>query len=73
MVKLTPDEINEPPSAMRVVGASHNFLYGASAGDAGCFRAKLHHASVRPDSEREHLKLVFFFRRIKRRAKHARR
>ena len=28
VVKLTPDETDEPPSAMRVVGASRHFYYG---------------------------------------------
>jgi hypothetical protein len=42
VVKLTPDETDEPPSAMRVVGASRHFYYGPAAGDAGCFRAALH-------------------------------
>jgi len=62
VVKLTPDETDEPPSAMRVVGASRHFYYGPAAGDAGCFRAALHHASVPPTSQREHLKLAFFFK-----------
>jgi uncharacterized membrane protein YgcG len=62
VVKLTPDETDEPPSAMRVVGASRHFYYGPAAGDAGCFRAALHHASVPPTSEREHLKIAFFFK-----------
>ena len=34
VVKLTPDEEDEPPSAMRVVGASRHFHYGPAAGDA---------------------------------------
>ena len=29
----------------------------------GCFDARLHHQSVKPRSEREHLKVAFFFRR----------
>jgi hypothetical protein len=41
---------------MRVVGGEGHFQYGPKAGDAGCFLARLHHASVRPESEREHLK-----------------
>lgn len=63
MVKLTPDAPEEPPSAMRVIGAAHNFEYGPRAGDAGAFRARVHHASVPPRSERTHLKVAFFFRR----------
>ena len=62
VVKLTPDGEGEPPSAMRVVGASRRFHYGAAAGSAGAFRARLHHASVAPKSSREHLKIAFFFR-----------
>ena len=71
VVKLTPDEKDEPPSAMRVVGASRHFHYGPAAGDAGCFRCALYHASVPPESEREHVKLAFFFRRPRRRFKRA--
>ena len=63
VVKLTADERGEAPSAMRVVGAPHHFYYGGSAGDSGAFRARLHHASVGPESEREHLKVAFFFRK----------
>jgi hypothetical protein len=62
VVKLTADDEGEPPSAMRVVGASRRFDYGGAAGDAGCFLARLHHASVAPVSPREHLKIAFFFR-----------
>ena len=74
LVKLTPDAPGEPPSAMRVVGAAHPFLYDAVAGAAGCFRADLFHASVAPASAEEHLKLAFFFRKstqAERRAKRA--
>ena len=62
VVKLTPDEPNEEPSAMRVVGAPFHFEYGPTPGASGCFRARLFHASVAPTSEREHLKIAFFFR-----------
>ena len=62
VVKLTADAHEEPPSAMRVVGAPRHFEYGGRAGDAGAFRAALHHASVAPRSSRTHLKLAFFFR-----------
>ena len=34
VVKLTADELHEPPSAMRVVGAERHFKYGHAAGDA---------------------------------------
>ena len=74
LVKLTPDAPGEPPSAMRVVGAAHPFLYDAVAGAAGCFRSDLFHASVAPESAEEHLKLAFFFRKstqAERRAKRA--
>ena len=47
---------------MRVVGAHGHFEYGPAAGDAGCFYADCYHASVAPTSEREHLKIAFFFR-----------
>ena len=47
---------------MRVVGAKRHFAYGGAAGAAGAFRARLFHASVAPKSEREHLKVAFFFR-----------
>ena len=39
-----------------------HFEYGAAAGAAGCFNARLHHASVEPQSQAEHLKIAFFFR-----------
>ena len=67
VVKLTADEPGEAPSSMRVLAAAGgDFHYGASAGSAGCFTARLHHASVAPTSEREHLKIAFFFRRSQR-------
>ena len=62
VVKLTPDEPDEVPSAMRVVGAPVHFKYGNMAGACGCFLAGLYHASVEPRSERDHLKMTFFFR-----------
>ena len=63
VVKLTADEADEPPSAMCVVGAKSDFEYGPSAGASGAFRARLFHASIAPRSEREHLKIAFFFRK----------
>ena len=49
---------------MRVVGAQRHFDYGGAAGSAGCFLARLHHASVAPRAGcKEHLKMAFFFRR----------
>ena len=74
VVKLTPDRPDELPSQMRVVGAAEHFCYGAAAGDSGCFKARLYHASVEPASEDEHLKIAFFFRKStmgERRAKRA--
>ena len=76
VVKLTADDLGEPPSAMRVVGAKGGqvFHYGGGAGASGCFQARLYHASVAPASPREHLKLAFFFRtstKGERRAKRA--
>ena len=63
VVKLTADEPGEPASAMRVVAAAGGpFAYGPAAGAAGCFDARLHHASVAPASAREHLKMAYFFR-----------
>lgn len=62
VVKLTPDEEGEHPSSMRVIGASRDFYYGPNAGASGCFLADLHHQSLPPRSEREHLKVAFFFR-----------
>jgi len=63
VVKLTPDASGEPPSAMRVVGSQEHFHYGGEAGAAGCFLAKLYHASVAPKSDQEHYKIAFFFRK----------
>ena len=68
VVKLTPDELGEPPSSMRVVSALCDFEYGAMSGSAGCFLSRLHHQSVAPRSERSHIKLVFFFRKGTRKA-----
>ncbi len=62
VVKLTPDEPAEPPSAMRVVGAPQHFHYGPEPGASGSFRASVFHASVAPESEGEHLKIAYFFR-----------
>ena len=62
VVKLTADAPGEPPSAMRVVGAPLHFHYGTEAGACGCFKARLYHASVAPESNEEHLKIAFFFR-----------
>ena len=62
MVKLTPDAPGEPPSRMRVVGATRNFEYDAAAGGSGAFLARLFHASVEPEGRTEHLKVAFFFR-----------
>eukprot|EP00966_Prymnesium_polylepis_P189000 4379084-Prymnesium_polylepis.1 len=47
---------------MRVLGAARPFSYGAKAGAGGTFQAALHHASVPPISDREHLKVAFFYR-----------
>ena len=74
VAKLTADRSGEPPSAMRVVGCDRHFHYGAAAGASGCFLARLHHASVEPESPDEHLKIAFFFRKStvgERRAKRA--
>ena len=63
VVKLTPDVPGEAPSQMRVVGAQRNFQYGAPAGSAGAFRARVFHASVAPAADTsEHLKIAFFFK-----------
>ena len=63
VVKLTPDLRDEKPSRMRVVGAKPNFAYGPQAGACGLFRARLYHASVMPESPREHIKIAYFFRK----------
>ena len=57
IVKLTPDESGESPSAMRVQGAGRDFEYGPQAGAAGCFLAELFHQSLAPRSAREHMKI----------------
>ncbi|EOD39344.1 hypothetical protein EMIHUDRAFT_454425 [Emiliania huxleyi CCMP1516] len=73
VVKLTPDGLGEAPSSMRVVGADRPFYYSPAAGASGCFRADLYHASVEPESEDEHLKIAFFFRRSTRGERRAKR
>ena len=62
VVKLTADAPDEPPSRMRVLGAARPFAYGAEAGAAGSFLARLHHASIPPKSDQEHFKVAFFYR-----------
>jgi hypothetical protein len=62
VVKLSEDVDGEAPSRMRVVGAAEPFTYGARAGAAGCFLARMYHASMPPESKLEHLKMAFFFR-----------
>ena len=63
VVKLTPDVPGEPPSRMRVVGATHPFEYASAGGGSGAFLARLFHASVEPAPDTsEHLKVAFFFR-----------
>ena len=58
-----PQAKAEPCSKMSVVGAPFgDFSYGKGAGAAGAFKARLHHASVKPESPEEHLKVAFFFR-----------
>ena len=58
---MTPDLRDEKPSKMRVVGVrgTPDFAYGPQAGASGCFRARLYHASVKPESPREHYKIAF--------------
>ena len=60
VVKLTADVGGDSPSKMRVVG-KQAFEYGAQAGAACLFDSDLHHESIAPTSETEHLKVVFFF------------
>ena len=63
VVKLTADRRTEMASRMRVVGAEQHFWYGPEAGASGSFRARVHHASVRPaEGTSEHLKIAYFFR-----------
>ena len=73
VVKVTPDGDGEPPSRMTVVGAALPFEYGPEPGAAGHFDSRLWHASVRPESPREHLKVTFFFRRLTEREMRAKR
>ena len=63
VVKLTADAPKERPSSMRVLGAAEPFFYGNQAGAAGCFLARLYHASCPPMSDKEHFKIAFFFRK----------
>jgi len=63
VVKLTPDAAHEAPSKMRVVGGTGHFSYGPEAGACGLFRARLYHASVLPESPKEHFKIAYFFRK----------
>ena len=45
-------------------GKSHVFSYSCEAGAAGAFDSLLHHASIIPAYEGEHLKLVFFYEEV---------
>jgi hypothetical protein len=65
IVKLTPDEPGELISEMRVVGAPFHFKYGPTPSASCFFRARLYHASVLPESEHEHLKIAFFFKKAR--------
>jgi len=67
VVKLTADLPRESPSHMVVAAAARPFAYAPHAGAAAHFDARLWHASVPPTSDREHLKLTFFFRPATRR------
>ena len=60
-VKLTGDFPGEGPSRMCVAGAPDLFQYSSRTGSTAVFYAHLIHSSVIPLSEREHLKMVFFF------------
>ena len=60
VIKLTADTAGESASAMRVVGAAQQFLYGPAAGSAAVFDARLYHLSVPPESDRPHIKLTLF-------------
>ena len=62
VVKLTADLAGESPSHMVVAAAARPFAYAPQAGAAAHFDARRWHASVPPTSDREHLKLTFFFR-----------
>ena len=42
VVKLTSDDEGGAPSAMHVVGAKLDFVYGSMAGASACFRAEHH-------------------------------
>ena len=62
VVKLTADVLEEPPSAMRIVGQAVDFKYGPMAGASATFFADLFHTSVAPKSAKEHLKMTYFFK-----------
>ena len=64
VIKLTADTDGEPASGMRVVGARGQFEYAPAAGSAAVFNARLWHISVRPASQRPHIKLTLFCKPI---------
>jgi len=63
-VKLTGDIPGEGPSRMFVPGAPDHFEYAPRSGTTSVFFSSLKHSSVTPTSEREHLKMVYFFSKV---------
>ena len=64
-VKLTSDIAGEQPSQMVVEGAPETFSYNEKSGSAAIFFSSLEHASVTPKSQRDHLKMVYFFQVVR--------
>jgi len=64
-VKLTSDSPGDDSSKMVVAGAPFKFEYGLLSGAAAIFFASIPHYSEPPTSEREHLKMVYFFSLVK--------
>jgi len=61
VVKLTADQVGEPPSEMQLLGCDV-FSYSPCAGSCSIFPADAYHWSLKPKSKLEHLKLAFFFK-----------
>ena len=63
-VKLTDDEPMELPSKMILIGSRGPFTFPPLAGSAAVFEGGLlYHASLPPQHEQVHVKLVFFFKK----------
>ena len=63
-IKLTADDPLELPSKMILIGSRGAFIFPPPAGSAAIFKGGLlYHASLPPEHEQVHTKLVYFFKK----------